>query len=117
MPDVWPPPPTNQPQVEPLPLPKPPPKGGLDSVVASCIGAFCWLLVVIFAIVDSRTGGRIAWLSPVIFLSCLCGFFFSSTGFIYGLLSWKTRFGRVGLGINAGLITITRVVVFMALRA
>ena len=107
MPDVWPPPPTNYPQAEPPSPPKPKSKGGLDSVVASCIGAGCWLLAILLAIFDSRTGGQIVWLGQAGVIFGLCGLFFGGTGLIYGLLSWKTRFGKIALGMNAGMITIS----------
>ena len=116
MPDVWPPPPTNQPPVEPALPPKPQPKGGLDSVVASCIGVGCWLLVILLAVLDSRTIGKIAWLGMVGGILGLCGLFFGGTGLIYGLLSWKTRFGRIALSMNAGLIAFVLIVVFIVSR-
>ena len=117
MPEVWPPPPTNQPQGASPPPPAFRPRNGLtpglDALITSGVAALCSVLSIPFVFSHSPAGGQGPLLDEVSVIFVVSALFFGGTSVIYGLLSRKTRLGRIALGVDLGIIVLFSIIGFL----
>ena len=78
--------------------------GGLEALVITSVAAFCLALATGVSILDSQTGGRLSWAVGVIVLCSIVFVPVSVSGLFHSITKWRTRLGKVALGLNLGMI-------------
>ena len=113
MPDVWPPPPTNQPQIGPPLVRFRRQRNGLDALVTAVIATLCITvsLPFVFSYSPAVTRGPV-W--DEVSVICVIGaLFFGVSSLTYGLLSWNSLFGKIALTIDLGMIGIVSIIGYL----
>ncbi len=102
--EVWPPPPTNQPELPPPPDPRS--HSGRDALVTSWVATACLLILGMVVLVQRLSHYTIDGLGFV-FAFCLVSFLVCwITGIIYSLMSLKTKNGQNGLKVCAAIFAV-----------